>query len=204
MWVTQNVEIASTLQKAQGLAMTAQSKKEKGLGGKGKPCGKDMLIHMYNRIMKIDETWYVKPEQIACSTSAGGIIVRLEKGQALIALVEEQPFGSLILPKGKVEPGETLEKAALREIQEEAGLSDLQLITYLGDRQRLSFNKKVWITVHYFLFITRQEKGDPTDREHIYTCNWFPLEALPEMLWPEQRQLLESCRERIAGLLTSG
>ena len=59
----------------------------------------------------------------------------------------------------------------------------------------------VWITIHYFLFLTQQEVGMPTDQKHVYTCEWFPLDELPEMLWPEQQALLESCRNAIEGLV---
>jgi 8-oxo-dGTP diphosphatase len=150
--------------------------------------------------LHIDSSWYTRPLHCGTRTSAGGVIVRIDKGKPLIALVKEEPFGVYILPKGGVEEGEDLEMAARREIEEEAGLSKLYLVEYLGARQRLSFDKRKWITIHYFLFLTRQKKGKPTDQEHVYNCEWFPLDALPEMLWPEQRELLESCREKIAGL----
>ena len=54
--------------------------------------------------MKIDESWYIKPEKIVTSTSAGGVIVRVENDQPLIALVEEQPFGIYILPRDASSP----------------------------------------------------------------------------------------------------
>lgn len=151
--------------------------------------------------MQIDESWYICPSKAALRTSAGGVIVRIEKGKARIALVEEQPFGIYILPKGGVEKGEDLEKAARREIEEEAGLSDLQLVEYLGTRGHLAFDKQKWITTHFFLFTTAQKVGKPTDPEHAYTCEWFPIDGLPEMLWPDQRELIESCRERIERLM---
>jgi ADP-ribose pyrophosphatase YjhB (NUDIX family) len=150
--------------------------------------------------MKIDSSWYTRPLKIPSSTSAGGVIVRIENGKPLVALVKEEPYGVYILPKGRLEKGEDLEKAARREIEEEAGLSKLSQVQYLGARARLSFDKRKWITIHYFLFLTRQKKGKPTDQEHVYACEWFPLEALPEMLWPDQRELLESCREKIRSL----
>lgn len=150
--------------------------------------------------MKIDSSWYTRPPHVLAGTSAGGITVRLEKGQPLIALVKEEPYAVYILPKGRLEPGEDLETTARREIEEEAGLSDLRLIEYLGSRERLSYSKQKWITTHYFLFLTHQQQGKPTDVSHAYACEWFSLDALPEMLWPEQRDLVESCRERIARL----
>jgi 8-oxo-dGTP pyrophosphatase MutT (NUDIX family) len=150
--------------------------------------------------MKIDASWYTRLPNTASRTSAGGIVVRIENGKPLIALVKEEPF-AVFLPKGGIEPGEDLEGAALREIEEEAGLSDLRLVEYLGTRERLGFSKQKWITTHYFLFVTRQEQGKPTDVSHAYSCEWFPLDALPEMLWPEQQELVEGCREKIASLV---
>lgn len=126
--------------------------------------------------------------------------MRIENGKPLVALVKEEPYEVYILPKGRLEKGEDPEKAARREIEEEAGLRKLRMVEYLGTRQRLSFDKRKWITAHYFLFLTRQQKSKPTDPNHVYHCEWFALESLPEMLWPEQRELLESCREKIAWL----
>jgi ADP-ribose pyrophosphatase YjhB (NUDIX family) len=151
--------------------------------------------------MKIDESWYVRPPKVGLRTSAGGVVVRIENGKAHIALVKEQPFGIYVLPKGGVEQGEDSLTAAQREIKEEAGLSDLQLIEYLGTRARLTYDKRKWVTTHYYLFTTDQKEGTPTDTEHAYTCEWFPLDGLPEMLWPEQRALLESGREKIEKLV---
>jgi 8-oxo-dGTP pyrophosphatase MutT (NUDIX family) len=151
--------------------------------------------------MKIDQTWYARPDKIGLRTSAGGIIARIEDGKAYIALVKEQPFGIYVLPKGGVEPGEDRLAAAQREIEEEAGLSDLLLIEYLGTRERLTYDKRKWVTTHYYLFLTDQKEGKPTDLQHAYTCEWFPIDELPEMLWPEQQALLESCREKIEKLV---
>jgi ADP-ribose pyrophosphatase YjhB (NUDIX family) len=147
--------------------------------------------------MKIDGSWYKRPPKIALRTSAGGVIVRIEQGKAYIALVNEKPFEIYVLPKGGVEQGEGWEEAARREIEEEAGLSDLLLIEYLGTRERLTYDKRKWVTTHYYLFLTDQKEGKPTDPEHDYTCEWFSIDELPEMLWPEQRELLDSCKKKL-------
>ena len=47
-------------------------------------------------------------------------------------LVFRHPDAGLQLPAGSVEPGETLEAAALREVAEETGLADTRLVTHLG------------------------------------------------------------------------
>ncbi len=149
----------------------------------------------------IDHTWYQRPPGVPERTSSGGIVARLAEGRVLIALARERDFPLFVLPKGGVERGESLEEAARREIAEEAGLTDLHLLCPLGARERLSHDKARWITVHYFLFITRQTAGTPTDSDHHYGLWWYPLEALPELLWPEQLDLIQTRAGQIEQLV---
>lgn len=145
----------------------------------------------------IDETWYIRPSATPEHISAGGVIARRQADRVYVALVREGEFSDYILPKGHVEAGENLEEAARREIGEESGLTDLVLIGELGVRERLDFRKRAWKKTHYYLFTTRQTEGTPTDREHNYHLEWFPLDALPPMFWPEQKELIETNRVQI-------
>lgn len=154
--------------------------------------GSTMPIH-------IDDTWYQRPPSVPDRTSAGGVVTRWNGSEALVALAREAHWPQFILPKGGVERGETLEQAARREIAEEAGLTDLHLVAFLGARARLDFSKRRWITAHYFLFTTHQVEGRPTDQHHHYGLWWHPLRELPEMLWPEQAELLRTHVEEIEG-----
>ncbi|HHX42217.1 MAG TPA: NUDIX domain-containing protein [Armatimonadetes bacterium] len=148
----------------------------------------------------IDESWYRKPAGIREEDSAGGVIVRLEQCRLLVALVLEGTYQLCVLPKGHVEPGESFEEAARREIAEEAGLTDLTFLGELGTRERLDFARKEWKRTHYFLYLTRQAHGTPTDRSHAYTLRWVPLDADLPLFWPEQAELIRSNRERIRQL----
>ncbi len=53
--------------------------------------------------------------------AAGGIVWKKEKPDNKIALVHRHKHNDWSLPKGKVDPGETWEEAALREVLEETG-----------------------------------------------------------------------------------
>lgn len=145
----------------------------------------------------IDKSWYERPEDVPEHESAGGVIVREDGEQVWVALIREQDYTTLVLPKGHVDPGESSEEAARREIEEESGLSDLVAICRLGTRERLSFDKSAWKRTHYYLFLTDQVDGMPTDPKHPHPPEWHPLDRLPELMWPEQQELIETRRQEI-------
>jgi bis(5'-nucleosidyl)-tetraphosphatase len=149
----------------------------------------------------IDETWYHRPPGISEHVAAGGVIVRQQAGRLYVALVGEGPRAGYVLPKGHVELGEEIEAAARREIGEEAGLSDLRLLAELGVRERLDFEKTSWKVTHYFLYLTDQAEGHPTDPNHAYELHWLSLDEPLPLFWPDQRELIESNRERIRALI---
>ena len=54
--------------------------------------------------------------------AAGGVIWRDDDGSREVLLVHRPKYGDWTFPKGKLEPGETDEEAAHREVLEETGL----------------------------------------------------------------------------------
>ena len=147
------------------------------------------------RMNQVDQSFYVRPPGVKDRTSAGGLVVRQDDatGQILIALIHEANADGWFLPKGGVEDGESLEDTARREIHEEAGFSQLTRLAASG-AARLGWRRQIWITTHYFLFATRETTGIPTDPKHRYEASWFPLDELPPMFWPDQKELVElSC-----------
>ncbi len=153
-------------------------------------------------MLTIDHTWYQRPPNLPETVSAGGVIVRLAGNTPYVAVVQEGKLPKYVLPKGTVEPGETLDVTAQREVAEEAGLTDLKLIAKLGERQRLAYSKDCWKITHYFLFTTEQTQGVPTDTTREYHLFWFPLNDLPDLFWPEQTDLIHENRDRIYRLFT--
>ena len=92
---------------------------------------------------------------------AGGIVVRRERGVAHLLIVSgrRRPH-RWVLPKGRIEPGECARDAALREVEEEAGVTGA-LIAPLGSVLREG--SRGLVRVEYFLI--EFEREHPTGGE---------------------------------------
>ncbi len=85
--------------------------------------------------------------------SAGGIIYRERDGEREFFFIRD-PYGKWTFPKGHQELGETMAETAIREIQEETGLTNLKYIAPLG-RTSFRFRREKHLiekTVFLFLF----------------------------------------------------
>jgi ADP-ribose pyrophosphatase YjhB (NUDIX family) len=151
--------------------------------------------------MKIDHTWYCKPCGIRERLTAGGVVVRRAPEGLLVALAREVNIDGWVLPKGGVEPGEAIDAAARREIEEEVGLSMLTKHGDLAVLERLESERRFWSIIHYALYETDQVQGEIKDLEHHPGMDWFPLDALPDMFWPDERALIEQHRAAIFAML---
>lgn len=54
--------------------------------------------------------------------AAGGVVWRVVDGKLRVLLIHRTKYRDITLPKGKVDPGETLPETAVREIHEETGI----------------------------------------------------------------------------------
>ncbi|GGG10793.1 NUDIX hydrolase [Paenibacillus abyssi] len=130
--------------------------------------------------------------------SAGGVVFRRVDNQLHIQLIQDR-YGKISLPKGKMEPGETIEQTALREIVEETGMegkiiAPIDLIKYQYVHES---NGTVDKEVHYYLV---EAVGGTLQAqvEEIRGVEWFA----PEEAWRRQRQSGYDNNDRIlAGAL---
>ncbi|MGD0523424.1 MAG: NUDIX hydrolase [Candidatus Microgenomates bacterium] len=155
--------------------------------------------------MVIDQSWYVKPKNIPVRKTAGGVVIRKESGKLLIGLIRDSKYQDWMLPKGGVKKGENVEKAAKREVTEETGISQIKMISHLGKKERLSYAKDIWAITEYYLFVTEQVSGQQKleKGEEDIVFQWFDLEQLPTMNWPEQKAVIKGNKEKIRRLILS-
>jgi len=88
-------------------------------------------------------------------------------------------LGRWTIPKGHVEPGESIEQTALREVAEETGLTRLRLGEKL-DKLHFFYRKEgklIFMTTHVFL-MEALGNTEPVveDSEGIVDAKWFPQE----------------------------
>jgi 8-oxo-dGTP diphosphatase len=81
--------------------------------------------------------------------AAGGVVVRREGEKSTIAVIHRPKYEDWTLPKGKLDPGEGFEQAALREVKEETGLRcelgrELGSVSYC-DRKGRSKLVRYWL-----------------------------------------------------------
>lgn len=108
-------------------------------------------------------------------TSAGGVI--FHDGKFL--LIKWKSQGTVELPKGTVEAGETLKEAALREVLEETGykariIEKLNTFNHVFTwHDGVTYDK----TVHYFLMHLEDEKKHQHQRQdnEDFVNKWVPI-----------------------------
>jgi len=115
--------------------------------------------------------------------AAGAVVWKIVDGKVRVLLVHRTQHKDVSLPKGKVDPGETLPHTAVREIAEETGF-DVVLGAPLGTVEYLLPNGREKV-VHYW-----SAEVDPGAAErHTYEANgeilaleWVSLSKAPKRL----------------------
>jgi 8-oxo-dGTP pyrophosphatase MutT (NUDIX family) len=104
-----------------------------------------------------------------------------------LALVRNMPTGKWFFPKGHIDAGEADEDAARREVQEESGLSELELIADLGTYSRPgihrdgTYNHEEIKDIHMYLFAA-QAGAKVTPSMEITEARWASYREVASLL----------------------
>ncbi len=124
----------------------------------------------------LDELKKVFFKHFTLVTAAGGLVEN-EKGQYL--LIHRR--GKWDLPKGKLDPGETIEQCAVREVEEETGLQQPELgelltITYHTYNE---FGKHILKDSHWYkMKVKGAQTTTPQTEEDILEIKWVKKEDI--------------------------
>jgi 8-oxo-dGTP pyrophosphatase MutT (NUDIX family) len=137
--------------------------------------------------------------------SAGGVAFRWRDSKPEIAIVFVKPKLRWQLPKGIVDPGESPEVTAVREVREEAGvetdrLSLIETIEYWYRSMKYGKPVRFHKFVHFYLLEYRS--GDVSDHDHeIEEARWVSFDEALELLdFKSEREVVEKARDMILAM----
>jgi 8-oxo-dGTP diphosphatase len=119
--------------------------------------------------------------------AAGGVVLGPD---GRVAIVHRPRYDDWSLPKGKLDPGESFEQAALREVEEETGLRarlvrELRAVQYRDNKDRPKL-------VRYWLMEVEHDPGFAPNDE-VDELRWLdPEEALGVLTYDRDRELVRS------------
>ena len=129
--------------------------------------------------------------------SCGAVLYTWRDGVPQYVLVYDSHYG---FPKGHIEPGETAKMTARREIEEETGLKNVSILTWLG---KIHFkyrraDKLVLMTTQIYLIQAMDAHEMPTGEKWMRGIKWFSFsEALDLIEYDDIEKLMLIAKKKI-------
>ncbi|MCS0502320.1 NUDIX hydrolase [Ancylobacter mangrovi] len=115
-------------------------------------------------------------------------------GRVLLARRGQRPsLGLWTLPGGRVEPGETLAQAAMREVMEEVGVA-CAILGVAGAVDVIRHDEAGSLSAHYVVVshAARWVSGEPATGPEAAEIGWFAPDALPDDVTPGLAGIVEA------------
>ena len=137
-------------------------------------------VYINNSLEIITENWESFCENYVLIEAAGGLVY--SDINQLIMIFRN---GKWDLPKGKLEVGENIEQCAIREVEEECGISELLITQQLQETYHTyEINKEKILKRTYWFEMESSFKGNlvPETKEGITAVVWVAEEDIAEKL----------------------
>lgn len=143
--------------------------------------------------------------EVVREPTAGGVVFRRKKdrpGDVDILLIQDAK-NRWTIPKGHIEEGETAKQTAVREIGEETGLTELNMVGWLG---KINFryrrqNSLVLMTTEIFLIEAIGDTEAIKAEEWMNGIKWLPAnEALDKIEYEDIEKLILIGMKKIRSL----
>ncbi len=131
-------------------------------------------LYFYHK--DLEELFHQFQSKFISIIAAGGLVFNASRNLLVI-----YRNGKWDLPKGKVEEDEAIDLAAIREVQEECGLSHIEIQDFFGKTYHLyDLNTNSYFkTTHWFLMESIQaEELRPQLEEGIEEVKWISIDKL--------------------------
>ena len=139
-------------------------------------------------------------QEIVREPTAGGVVFRRDKEGGIEILLIQDAKDRWTIPKGHIEEGETAQQTAKREIGEEAGLTDTDVLGWLGKihfRYR-RVDKLVLMTTQIYLVRAKGDTNAIQKEEWMNGIKWFKFnDALDAIEYEDIGKLMLLAMKRI-------
>ena len=183
---------------------------ERSLDGIGEPLARRKLkvpealpVEKQSALDKLKSAFRRKTaiQEIVREPTSGGIVFRFtrDRKDVEILLIQDSKERWTI-PKGHIEPGETAKMTARREIEEETGLRNVSVLTWLG---KIHFkyrraDKLVLMTTQIYLVQALDARETPMAEKWMKGIQWFSFaEALNVIEYDDIEKLMLIAKKKI-------
>ncbi len=159
-----------------------------------------MIVPQFEKLKKYFNRKKTQIQEIVREPTSGGIIFRRDNNGGVEILLIQDGKDRWTIPKGHIEEGETAEQTTKREISEESGLSNVEILGWLG---KINFryrriDKLVLMTTQIYLVRANGDTDAIKKEEWMNDIKWFKFnDALDAIEYEDIGKLMLLAKKRI-------